>query len=44
MFQGLDETGRARALDDLHHTLLAHQTDEGALFDSATWTIRATRN
>jgi len=44
MLQGLDDDGRARALDDLHRTLAAHLTDEGVLFQSATWTINATRN
>ena len=43
MLEGLDDTGRARALDALHSTIAAHQTDRGVLYDSAAWIIRATR-
>ena len=44
MLQGLDDTGRARALDDLRRTLVDHDTDEGVLFQSAAWTIEAVRS
>jgi hypothetical protein len=43
MLGGLDDHDRARALDDLRATLGAHDTDEGVTFESATWTIQATR-
>jgi SAM-dependent methyltransferase len=43
MLEGLDDAGRSRALDALHATMSAHQTPDGVLFDSAAWTIRATR-
>jgi len=43
MLEGLDDTGRARALDALHATVAAHETPDGVLYESATWTIRATR-
>ena len=43
MLNGLDDGGRTRALDDLRHTLAAHDTSQGVLYQSATWTIRALR-
>lgn len=43
MLHGLDDTGRARALDALRTTLAAHETSDGVLFGSAAWTITATR-
>jgi SAM-dependent methyltransferase len=43
MLQGLDDTGRARAIDALHATMAAHETSDGVLFGSAAWTIQATR-
>ena len=43
MLQGLDETNRARAIDALHATMTAHETLDGVLFESAAWTIDATR-
>lgn len=43
MLQGLDDAGRARAIDALHATMTAHETPEGVLFDSAAWIIGATR-
>jgi SAM-dependent methyltransferase len=43
MLQGLDDAGRSRALDALHATMAAHQTPDGVLFESAAWTIHATR-
>jgi hypothetical protein len=43
MLQGLDENGRDQALDNLRATLIAHDTGRGVLYDSATWTIQATR-
>jgi SAM-dependent methyltransferase len=42
MLEGLDNTGRARAIDTLHLTMAAHETPDGVLFESAAWTIRAT--
>ena len=43
MLEGLDEAGRARAIDALHATMAAHETPDGVLFESAAWTIQATR-
>ena len=43
MLEGLDDDGRARAIDALHATLAAHATPDGVFFDSAAWTIQATR-
>ena len=43
MLKGLDDTGRARAVDGLRATMSAHETPEGVVFGSAAWIIRATR-
>jgi SAM-dependent methyltransferase len=43
MLQGLDDTGRQRAVDNLHASTSAHETPEGVLFGSSTWTITARR-
>ncbi|MFB7173798.1 class I SAM-dependent methyltransferase [Streptomyces sp. NPDC056254] len=43
MLDGLDEGDRRRAIEDLRATLTAHETDEGVLFASAVWIIRAVR-
>jgi len=43
MLEGLDDHARAGAVEELHGTLVAHETDEGVCFDSATWITRATR-
>jgi hypothetical protein len=43
MLNGLNDTDRARALDDLRTTIAAHETPDGVLYGPATWTIRATR-
>ena len=43
MLEGLDDAGRARAVDALHATMTAHETPKGVLFDSAAWIISATR-
>lgn len=43
MLDGLDEAGRSRAISDLQHTLAAHTTTAGVVFQSATWTILARR-
>lgn len=43
MLEGLDETGRRRALDDLRTTVDAHASHEGVVFGSAAWIIRAAR-
>lgn len=40
---GLDEAGRARASDELHAAMAAHQTPDGVRFGSAAWTITAIR-
>jgi SAM-dependent methyltransferase len=43
MLDGLDDAGRARALDALRATTHDHETADGVLYDSAAWIIRATR-
>ncbi len=43
MLDGLDDEGRHRAVDHLKTTLTAHETDNGVLYASAIWIIRATR-
>ncbi|MGH9085242.1 MAG: class I SAM-dependent methyltransferase [Acidimicrobiales bacterium] len=43
MLEGLDDTGRTRAIDDLRTTMAAHATPDGVLFDSAAWVISAVR-
>jgi hypothetical protein len=43
MLQGLDNAGRGRAIDALHATMAAHATADGVIFESAAWTIQATR-
>jgi hypothetical protein len=43
MLNGLDDEGRRRALDNLRATLIAHDTGNGVLYESATSTIQATR-
>lgn len=43
MLDGLADTDRARALDDLRTSIAAHETPDGVLYGSATWTIRAIR-
>ncbi len=41
MLEGLDEAGRARALDALRATLASHDTGHGVTYDSAAWLITA---
>jgi SAM-dependent methyltransferase len=43
MLEGLDDAGRARAIDALHATMAGHETPDGVLFESAAWTTQATR-
>jgi SAM-dependent methyltransferase len=43
MLTGLDDAGRARAIDALHATMAGHETPNGVHFASAAWTIQATR-
>jgi SAM-dependent methyltransferase len=43
VLNGLDNAGRTRAVDDLHATLAAHQTDNGVVYRSAAWLVTATR-
>lgn len=40
----LDDTDRARALDELHRTAVAHDTGEGVLFGTSAWLITARRS
>jgi hypothetical protein len=42
MLDGLDDVGRARALDGLRSTVAAHETDRGVIYESAAWITRAT--
>jgi len=39
MLEGLDDNGKARALDDLRTTIGKHETRNGVLFASAAWLI-----
>jgi SAM-dependent methyltransferase len=41
MMQGLDESGRAHALEALRASIAAHVTDDGVQYDSAAWIITA---
>jgi hypothetical protein len=43
MLEGLDDSGRARAVDALHATMAAHETPDGVLFDSGVWITNASR-
>jgi SAM-dependent methyltransferase len=43
MLEGLDDEGRARAVEGLRATVAAHDTREGVVFDSAAWIIHAAR-
>ena len=43
MLQGLDDAGRARAIDALHATMATHETPDGVLFESAAWITETTR-
>jgi SAM-dependent methyltransferase len=43
MLEGLDDDGRAAALDALRNTTAAHQTADGVTFASATWITTARR-
>lgn len=43
MLEGLDDNGRALALDALRATTSRYQTLDGVVFESATWTITARR-
>lgn len=38
---GLDDTGRARHVDDLRATMAVHESSDGVVFGSAAWTISA---
>lgn len=41
--EGLDDVGRAQAVDALHATMASHETSTGVLFGSAAWIIQAAR-
>jgi SAM-dependent methyltransferase len=41
MLEGLDDRGRARALENLRATLARHESTSGVLYDSAAWLITA---
>lgn len=43
MLDGLDDTGRERALDALSATVTAHASSDGITFASGAWLIRAVR-
>jgi hypothetical protein len=43
MPDGLDDTGRAHALDTLRASIAVHHTDRGVLYGSAAWLIEAHR-
>ena len=44
MLEGLDGAGRTEALHSLRATIEAHEKPQGVIYESATWTIRATRS
>ena len=41
LLQGLDDSDRARALETLQQAIVAHETDDGVVFDSGVWMISA---
>ena len=41
--QGLDDDAKSGALDALHATLIAHDTDDGVLLGTSAWLITARR-
>lgn len=43
VLEGLDDARRARAVENLHATLVAHETDDGVVYDSAAWLVTATK-
>jgi SAM-dependent methyltransferase len=43
MLQGLDDAGRAQALEALRSTMAAHETADGVVFSSAAWLITGGR-
>jgi SAM-dependent methyltransferase len=43
MIEDLDAAGRDRALQELHRTLVEHDTGSGVTFRSAAWIVTATR-
>jgi SAM-dependent methyltransferase len=43
MLEGLDDSGRAKAAEDLRAALSAHLTDDGVILGSAAWTVHAVR-
>lgn len=43
MLEGLDDSGRGRALEALMATMRAHETTEGVVFASAAWVITANK-
>lgn len=43
MLDGLDDSGRRRAVDNLHSLLRAHEGPDGVTFGSACWLVRAER-
>lgn len=43
ILEGLDDTGKVRALDALHRTLQAHHTHAGVVLGSAAWLVTAIR-
>ncbi|MGW7681541.1 class I SAM-dependent methyltransferase [Kribbella sp. NPDC054772] len=44
LLAGLDTAAADRARDALRATLVAHETDDGVLFDSAAWLVNTQRN
>lgn len=44
MLDGLGDGRRAQALGVLRATVTAHQTDDGVVYESAAWLVRARRD
>ena len=43
LLEGVDEAGRAQAMDNLHAAFKAAETEEGVLLGSSAWVISATK-
>jgi hypothetical protein len=44
MLEGLDDSDRTRALEQLEQTIVEHETAEGVVFSSGAWLISATKS
>jgi len=44
LLEELDDATKARALEQLHDAIAAHETSDGVMFDSAAWLVTARRD